>query len=153
MKQKIFPNDVLDLDVEKCALITLQQDRFMRHLFNAVVATLIVLLLFYGRPVFFRIRSVAITILVVWLVNRYYTAVPLQNPLDLFTVHLMAWQFFQLICHWESHELWWPALVLQQASVCLFTALVAFIQYDIVYRHLPSQFHFIFLWCRSINDM
>ena len=153
MKQKIFPNDVLDLDVKKCIHITLRQDRVRTNLFVTVMTTFVVLLLFYGRPLLFRIRSVAITILVIWLVNRYYTAVPLQNPLDLFTVSLMVWQFVQLICHWQSHELWWPALVLQQASVCLLTAFTAFIQYDILYRHLPSQIHFIFLWCRSINDM
>jgi hypothetical protein len=111
------------------------------------------LMLFYGLPLFCRMRSVVGTIVVVWLANRYYTDHQLENPLDLFTICLLVWQFVQLICHWESHELWWPALILQQASFCLFLAFIAFVPYDIFYRHLPIQIHFTLLWFHSIVDM
>jgi hypothetical protein len=117
--------------------------------FKIFVLIMALLVLFYGLQVCIRIRSVAVTIVVVWLLNRYYT----DHPLDAFTVYFIVWQFVQMICHWQSHELWWPALILQQASLCLFTAFIALIPYDILFRHYPSQFYFTVLWIRSLIDM
>jgi hypothetical protein len=131
----------------------LKEDQVIRDFSFIYLPVIALLLLVYGPQAFFRIRPVVATIAVVWLLNRYYTDHQLENPLDLFTIYLLVWQFVQLICHWESHELWWPALILQQASLCLFLAFTAFIQYDLMFRHLPIQYHFTFLWFQSLKDM
>jgi hypothetical protein len=68
------------------------------NLFVILMPLAMLLLLRYGRQGLFRIRSMAITILVVWLANRYYSDARLQYPLDVFTVYLIVWQFVQLIC-------------------------------------------------------
>ena len=146
-------NNVLDLDVKKSSQILLREDREERKFLFTCVSVITFLLLLCGRQVFFHARSMVATIVVGWLVNRYYTATDTQAPLDLFTIYLLVWQFVQLICHWESHELWWPALILKQASFCLFAAFIAFIQYDILFRHLPSEFHFAALCFYSLFDM
>ena len=111
------------------------------------------LLLFYGSQGFSRIRSVVFTIVVVSLFNRYFTDHQMENPLDLFTVYLLVWQFVQVICRWESHDLCWPALILQQASLCLFIAFITFIMFDVLFHHLPIPFHFSVLWFRALLDM
>jgi hypothetical protein len=153
MKEKISLNDVVDLDVKECGHIHLKGDKVKMVTFIIYMPMVFLLLLFYGLQVFSRIRSVAFTIVVVSLLNRYFTDHQLENPLDLFTVYLLVWQFVQVICRWESHDLWWPVLILQQASLSLFIAFIAFIMYDVLFRHLPIQFHFTVLWFRAIIDM
>jgi hypothetical protein len=153
MNERFSFNDVLDLDAKECDRHLLKGDLVKIEFFLIYQPMIMLLLVFYGRPLFFRIRSVAVTILIIWLLNRYYTDRQLENPPDVFTVYLIVWQFVQLICHWESHELWWPALILQHASLCLFLAFTAFIQYDLMFRHLPIQYHFTFLWVQSLKDM
>ena len=153
MKEETSSNDVFHLDEKECRTIILIEDQVKGMVFKISVVIIALLVSFYGLQVFIRIRSVAVTIVVVWLSNRYYTDRPLENPLDVFTVYFIVWQFVQLICHWQSHELWWPALILQQASLCLFTAFTALIPYEIIVRPLPSQFYFTVLWIRSLIDM
>ena len=142
-------NDVLNLDVKECGHILLKEDQGKMDTFLMYQPVIYLLLLFYGSQGFIRIRSIAFTIVVVWLFNRYFT----DHQLDLFTVYLLVWQFVQVICRWESHDLCWPALILQQASLCLFIAFITFIMFDVLFHHLPIQFHFTFLWFRALLDM
>ena len=153
MKEDTSSNDDFNLDEKECNTIILKEDLVKRMCLVVSMLIFVLLVLFHGLQVFIRIRSVAVMIFVVWLLNRFYTDQQWDSSLDLFTVYFIVWQFVQLICHWQSHELWWPALILQQASLCLFTAFTALVPYEIIVRHLPSQFYFTVLWIRSLIDM
>jgi hypothetical protein len=90
MKKEISSNNLFDLDVAKCGYILLKEEQLKRTFFYIYVLTSSFFRLCFGRQIFLRIRSVVVTIAVVWLLNRYYTDHQLEYPVDLFTVYLLV---------------------------------------------------------------
>lgn len=73
--------------------------------------------------------------------------------MDMLTVYFIVWQFIYLMCKWEVLELKWPLLILQQASCCISSSIVAFLFNDIIFVYFPFQLKIVFLWLYSLYDM
>jgi len=112
-----------------------------------------VLLLCYDLQLFDRMKPMILTILVGWLITRYYDSQNIYYNIDMLTVYFIVWQFIYLMCKWEDLELKWPFLILQQASCCISISITTFLWHEIIFRYLPFQFKIIFLWLYSLYDM
>jgi hypothetical protein len=87
-----------------------------------------------------------------WLLARWCNSFHFRYSVDIFTVYLFVWQFSYLIFQWCFHKLSWPFLILYQASVCILTAIEAFMFYDLLLRYF-SSIHLVLIWFVSFDDM
>jgi hypothetical protein len=111
-----------------------------------------VLVWYYGSKIIPRLLSGMLTIFNVWLLARWCNNFHFWYSVDIFTVYLFVWQFSYLIFHWCFHKLSWPCLIVYQVSVCILTAIEAFMFYDLLLRYFPS-IHLVMIWYVSFDDM
>jgi hypothetical protein len=120
----------------------------------AIVSILfLIIFLFYGMKVLNRIRSIILTILIVWLLARWCEDKSLWYKIDSLTIYFVTWQCVYLTCKWEDHDLLSPFLFLQQGSLCVSISLESFLFYDIIFRYIPIQLNIAFFWLWSLYDM
>jgi len=118
-----------------------------------IIYLFLVLALCYGLQLFDRLKPIILTILVGWLITRYFDNKNIYYKMDVLTVDFIVWQFIYLMCKWEDLELKWPLLILQQASCCISSSIMAFLVHDIMSVYFPFQLKIIWLWLYSLYDM
>ena len=106
----------------------------------------------YDYKIVFRLLLGLFVISNVWLLARSCSSFDLWYPVDIFTVYLLVWQFSYLIFQWCSHQLSWFHLIFYQASVCIYTAVMAFICYDLFLRYFPSAYIGL-IWYACLDDV
>ena len=99
------------------------------------------------------IKFIIITILIGWLIGRYYNNQDPYYSIDILTVHLILWQFIYPMYKWVNYELEWPIFFLQQISCCIYYCFRAYIFHELVFRYFPFKYKMIFLWGLSVYDM
>ena len=87
-----------------------------------------------------------------WLLARWCDSFHFWYPLDIFTVYFLIWQIIYLMFQWCYRQLSWPCLIFYQASICIVTAIEAFIFYDLFFRYFPSV-TIIMIWLACYDDM
>jgi hypothetical protein len=110
------------------------------------------LIWYYGSKIIPRLLLGILVIFNVWLLARWCNSFHFRYSADIFTVYLLVWQFIYLIFQWCFHKLSWPCLILYQASICILTAIEAFMFYDLFFRYFPS-IHLVLAWFASFDDM
>ncbi|CAF3261115.1 unnamed protein product [Rotaria sp. Silwood2] len=97
------------------------------------------------------------TIMMTWFVVEYLAYyVALMNlwyKIDLLTVFLFTWQLCSLGIKWIPFQLLPPIVILEQSSLCMITALTAWITDIIFVRYLPRELSLFLLWLVSIQDI
>jgi hypothetical protein len=122
-------------------------------LFMIIIFLPHVLLLYYGDQAYRRMKPIVLTILIVWLVNRYFDDNNACCQIDVLTVHLIVWQIIYVMCEWGDFRLEYPFFFLNQASSCILICIAAFLWNDIMFRYLPFQLKMIYFWLHSFADM
>jgi hypothetical protein len=146
-------NIIISIGFELCSYLLVGPDIEKLTLLLIISCFFAVLLLCYDLQLFDRMKSMILTILVGWLITRYYDSQNIYYNRDMLTVYFIVWQFIYLMCKWEDLELEWPFLILQQASCCISISITTFLWHEIIFRYLPFQFKIIFLWLYSLYDM
>ncbi len=123
------------------------------QLFAIATILFLIVFLYYGIKVLNRIRSIILTILIVWLLARWCEEKILWYKIDCLTVYVVTWQCVYLICKWEDHGLLSPFLFLQQGSLCVSISLTSFLFYDIIVRYIPIYLNIACFWLWSLYDM
>ena len=139
-------------DFTSCMYPHNTSEKLNKILLAICLASLPVLGNHYGSKVIFRILLGLFVISNVWLLARWCSSFDLWYPVDIFTVYLLVWQFTYLIFQWCSHQLSWSCLIFYQASICLFTAVAAFILYDLFLRYFPAV-HICLIWYACLGDV
>lgn len=106
----------------------------------------------YNYKIVFRLLLGLFVISNVWLLARWCSSFDFWYPVDIFTVYLLVWQFSYLLFQWCSHQLSWAYFILYQASICIITAVTAFILYDLFLRYLPAV-HICIIWYACLDDV
>ena len=106
----------------------------------------------YGSKITARLVLGILMISNVWLLARWCNSFHFWYSVDILTVYLFVWQFSYLIFQWCFHELSWPFLILYQASICILTAVKAFMFYELFLRYFPSIL-LVSIWFISFYDM
>jgi len=112
----------------------------------------IALIWYYGLRILPHLLLGIFTILNVWLFARWYQSLHLWYSIDAFTVYLLVWQLSYLIFQWCYHRLSWPSIILYQGSICILSAIKAFVFHDLFGRYFPTII-LVLLWISSFNDM
>jgi hypothetical protein len=113
----------------------------------------LVSILCFGTQMFGRIKPIALTTIVSWLITRYFDNKYIYYKMDMLSIHLIVWQFSYLLSKWEDLKLKCPLCIIQQASCCISRSILAFLFHDIVFVYFPFQFKIIYLWLFSLYDM
>jgi len=88
-----------------------------------------------------------------WLVARYCDTIDMGYEVDIFTVYFFVWQFIYLIYKWLYQDLPMLSFSLHQKATCLYMALTAFMEYDVLFRLLPTYMFFAVVWLWSAIDV
>ena len=135
-----------------CVLPLSTDDKMKMFILAHFPLVFIAFIWYYGFKMLPGLLLGIFTILNVWLFARWCQSLHLWYPLDAFTVYLLLWQFSYLISQWCYHRLSWPSIILYQGSICILSAIKAFIFYDLFSRYFPTIM-LVLLWISSFNDM
>ena len=148
-----FNNIIIHIGLGLCSYLLLGSDLERYQLMEIIIFLFVVLVLCYGVQLFGRIKPMVLTILVVWLIMRYFDNHNIYYKMDMLTLYFIVWQFIYLMCKWEVLELKWPSLILQQGSCCISTSIVAFLFNDMIFVYFPFQIKIGFLWFFTLCDV
>ncbi len=123
------------------------------QLVSLTVFLFLALLLCFGVQMFVRLKPIILTILVSWLITRYFDNKNIYNKMDVLSIYFIVWQFIYPLSQWEDLELKCPLLIIQQATCCASPSIMAFLFHDIAFVYFPFQFKIIWLWLYSLYDM
>ncbi|CAF1320460.1 unnamed protein product, partial [Rotaria sordida] len=135
-----------------CLILRTTNDKLNMLILVNCLFFFMALIWYYGSKIKHRLVLGILMIYNVWLLARWCNSFHFWYSVDIFTVYLFVWQFSYLVFQWCFHKFSWPFLILYQASVCVLTAIEAFIFYELFLRYFPS-IHLALIWFISFDDI
>jgi hypothetical protein len=123
---------------------------------NVIVGCLLgVLAWCYDLEVFNRVNQLFYTGVAVELLARFVDSLSLCRwyQVDVLTTYLLVWQWITLLWKWMWRQLPAPTLLMEQGSICVFTAFTASSVHHLLVRYSPTAVNFGCLWFLSVIDM
>jgi hypothetical protein len=136
-----------------CDSLLIGADLTKVRLLLIIIYLFLALRLCFGVQLFDRLKPIILTILVSWLITRYFDNKNIYYKMEVLSIYFIVWQFIYLLSKWEDLELKCPLLIIQQASCCASSSIMAFLFHDIMFVYFPFQFKIIYLWLYSLYDM
>jgi len=143
---------VIYIDSTSCTVILSTDDRRNMYITGSCPFFIMALIWICGTSLIPRLLLGVLTIFIVWLLARWCDSFHMWYSVDVFTIYFLVWQFIYLMFQWCYHQLSWPFLIFYQVSICILTAIAAFLFYDLVFRYFPSII-LVIIWFACFYDM
>ncbi len=146
-------NIIIYIGLGLCSYLLIGPSLAILELLSLILHLFVVLVLCFGVQLFGRVKPIILTILVSWLITRYFDNKNIYYKMDVLSIYFIVWQFIYLLSKWEDLELKCPLLIIQQASCCASSSIMAYLFHDIIFVYFPFEFKIIWLWLYSLYDM
>ncbi|CAF3580373.1 unnamed protein product [Rotaria sordida] len=85
------------------------------------------------------VRPLIATIIIGWLLARFFDAFYWRYQIDMLTIYFLIWQFMFVIVKWESEEVPIFSFGVHRVWLCMSVAFGAFITHNTVFRYVSPK--------------